>query len=143
VLSDWGEGASNANAEEGRGAPAQPGDATWLTRFYPNDPWTTQGGDFVSTPSAVTVVEQTFNYSWSSAQLTADVQAWVSNPSANFGWMIRCSETTNTTAKRFDTKENPIVEQRPLLTIEYTVVPEPGALAVLGMAGLVALRRRA
>ena len=30
LLADWGEGTSNANANEGQGAPATPNDATWL-----------------------------------------------------------------------------------------------------------------
>jgi hypothetical protein len=57
VLADWGEGASNANAEEGRGAPSQPGDATWLHTFYDTAFWTSPGGDFDPAISASTVVE--------------------------------------------------------------------------------------
>jgi hypothetical protein len=34
LLADWGEGTSNANAQEGRGANSTAGDATWIHRFY-------------------------------------------------------------------------------------------------------------
>ena len=33
LLADWGEGTSNADAQEGQGAPATPNDATWRHRF--------------------------------------------------------------------------------------------------------------
>src|SRR6266498_4428698 len=52
LLADWGEGTSNANAQEGQGAPATPNDATWRHRFYNTIFWTTQGGDFSGTVSA-------------------------------------------------------------------------------------------
>src|SRR6266516_1244724 len=46
LLADWGEGTSNADGQEGDGAPATPSDATWRHRFYDTVFWTTQGGDF-------------------------------------------------------------------------------------------------
>ena len=52
LLADWGEGTSNANANEGQGAPATTNDATWRHRFHPTIFWTTQGGDFSGTVSA-------------------------------------------------------------------------------------------
>jgi len=40
LTADWGEGASDAAQNEGRGQTAQPGDATWLQRFIGQDlPW--------------------------------------------------------------------------------------------------------
>jgi hypothetical protein len=47
---DWGEGASDAVGEEGAGAAAEPGDATWLHTFFDTDLWATPGGDFEATP---------------------------------------------------------------------------------------------
>ena len=35
TLTDWGEGASDPTGPEGAGAPAQPGDATWLHTSLP------------------------------------------------------------------------------------------------------------
>src|SRR5262245_14262993 len=48
VLADWGEGTSNALAEEGGGAAATAGDATWEYRFYNTATWDTFGGEFDS-----------------------------------------------------------------------------------------------
>ena len=38
---DWGEGTSDATANEGQGAPATANDATWRHRFYSTIFWTT------------------------------------------------------------------------------------------------------
>jgi len=39
LLADWGEGTSNANDEEGMGAPATTNDATWRHRFFDTIFW--------------------------------------------------------------------------------------------------------
>jgi hypothetical protein len=124
LLADWGEGTSNASNEEGRGAPATPNDATWRHRFFSSSFWATQGGNFSTTPSASTAVGGVGAYSWSSPQLTADVQSWLNTPASNFGWAIVGTEGTSTTAKRFDTREsgNP-----PVLAITYTPPAGSGA----------------
>src|SRR6266511_2928115 len=88
LLADWGEGTSNANAQEGQGAPATPNDATWRHRFYSTIFWTTQGGEFSNTVSASQSVDAVGEYTWSSAQMVVDVQSWLNNPSSNFGWLV-------------------------------------------------------
>ena len=88
VLSDWGEGASNATLEEGSGIAAQTGDATWRHTKFPTTFWGTPGGDFTATASATTSVSAVGAYTWSGAGLATDVQAWVDDPSQNFGWML-------------------------------------------------------
>ena len=35
ILADWGEGTSHADGEEGKGAAATTGDATWSHRLWP------------------------------------------------------------------------------------------------------------
>ncbi len=117
LLADWGEGTSNANANEGQGAPATTNDATWRHRFYSTIFWTTQGGDFSGTVSASQSVGVIGQYIWSSAQMVVDVQSWLNNPANNFGWLVLGDESTAETAKRFDTRES---TSFPLLTIEYT-----------------------
>ncbi len=137
LLSDWGEGASNAPGEEGEGAPSQPGDATWIHTFYDTQHWTTPGGDFLAAPSAAAIVGGVGFYTWQSTpDLAADVQAWLDHPEQAFGWLILGNESTWTTAKRFDTRENGVIEFRPLLTIEYIPVPAPGGIALLALGGL-------
>src|SRR5206468_797231 len=80
LLADWGEGTSIAPGEEGDGAPATPNDATWRHRFFDTIFWTTQGGDFSATVSAIQMVGAVGQYTWSSAQMVTDVQGWLDNP---------------------------------------------------------------
>jgi len=117
LLADWGEGTSHAPMGEGDGAPATPNDATWRHRFFDTVFWTTQGGDFSATVSASQSVGGTGHYTWSSAQMVADVQSWLNNPTSNFGWLVLGDETASATAKRFDTRES---ASPPVLTIEFT-----------------------
>ena len=116
----WGEGASDAVGEEGAGATAEPGDATWLNTFYDTDLWATPGGDFDPTPLAVTIVDGPGVYTWASPALAADVSAWLADPAANFGWALVGDETANRTAKRFDSRENEPTA-RPRLTVTFVV----------------------
>ena len=120
LLADWGEGTSVAPGEEGDGAPATPNDATWRHRFFDTTFWSTQGGDFSATVSASQMVGQVGQYTWSSAQMVADVQAWLDNPAGNFGWLVLGDETAIATAKRFDTRES---ASPPMLTIEFIRAP--------------------
>jgi hypothetical protein len=117
LLADWGEGTSNAGNQEGRGAAATPSDATWRHRFFSTSFWATQGGSFSATQSASSPVGPVGSYTWSSAQLTADVQSWFNTPASNFGWVIIGTEGVSQTAKRFDSRES---ATPPVLTIEFT-----------------------
>jgi hypothetical protein len=123
LLADWGEGTSIAPGEEGDGAPATPNDATWRHRFFDTIFWTNQGGDFSATVSASQSVGAIGQYTWSSAQMIADVQSWLDNPGSNFGWLVLGDESTILTSKRFDTRES---ASPPMLTIQF--IPGPRAL---------------
>jgi spore coat protein A len=128
VVASWGEGTSNAGGEEGAGAPATPGDATWTYRFYPTTSWTTAGGQFDPLPSGSAVVgNQTTYYSWSSADMVADVQGWLDAPASNFGWILRGNESTTRVAKRFDSRENPDASRRPQLQVTFLPPQATGA----------------
>ena len=128
VLADWGKGTSHAPMGEGDEASATPNDATWRHRFFDSVFWTTQGGDFSATVSASQSVGGVGQYTWSSAQMIADVQLWLDNPASNFGWLVLGDETAIATAKRFDTRES---ASPPMLTIQFTpgprVMPTPRA----------------
>ena len=102
LLADWGEGTSHAQGGEGSGAPATPNDATWRHRFYDTIFWTMQGGDFSAMVSASQSVGPIGQYTWSSAQMVADVQSWLDNPATNFGWLVLGDESAGATAKRFE-----------------------------------------
>jgi hypothetical protein len=117
LAAGWGEGASDALGEEGAGALAQPGDATWIYTFYNTDTWATPGGDFAATPSAATTVGDFGRYTWAGTGLLADVAGWAAAPATNFGWILIGDESGPGTAKRFDSREN--APDGPRLTITY------------------------
>ena len=90
LTADWGEGASAAGGQEGRGADAADGDATWTHRFFQTETWANPGGDFQAAASAsadfpATAGEVTFE---STQDLVADVQAWLNDPSSNFAGAV-------------------------------------------------------
>ena len=125
---NWGEGASNAGAGgDGNGAPAELGDATWICTFSNGaggctTSWTTAGGVFQLAASATTSVIGPGAYTWSSGQMITNVQDWKNNAATNFGWVIIGAEGTPGSAKRFSSRTNPIVPDRPTLTVTYTTI---------------------
>jgi hypothetical protein len=126
VTQSWGEGASSSLG--GGGAASQAGDATWVHRFYDGDFWTHPGGDFDPIPRAETNVDQPAFYTWESTpEMVADVQSWLEEAAANFGWVLVGDEARVQTAKRFDSSEidDPLLQ--PVLEIVYTppCVPRP------------------
>ena len=128
LLADWGEGDSDAAGSEGAGAPAAPGDATWLHTFFDTEVWARSGGDFDDIASAVTLVGTAMGEfpTWSTPQMASDVQDWLDDPTGNFGWLVLGNEDENQTARRFDTHEHPDPDLRPLLHIEFeTAEPCP------------------
>ncbi len=135
---DWGEGTSNSDGGfpgPGVGAPATAGDATWQHTFFPGSTWTTQGGDFNAVASASQTVGFTTGiYTWSSSGMVADVQNWLDNPGNNFGWAVLGNESGPLqTAKRFDTRNNAIAANRPILTVNFTPIPEPSTSLICGI----------
>ena len=155
VLAAWGEAGSNGG-EAGVGAPAQPGDATWSHRLWPDQRWAQRGGDFVATPSSSRVVGfGPASYVWpSTPQQVADVQGWLAQPSTNHGWIVIGDDQGLQNAKRFASRNGSSVDGQPTLIVTV----EPGALAVddtdiplppwalallgTGLAGALLRRRR-
>lgn len=146
VLADWGEGASNAPGPEGQGWAAEPGDATWIHRFFNTNVWTSAGGDFSANASQtanVSAVPEVVTFD-SNAITIADVQGWVDLPANNFGWVVLGDEAAAKNARRMGSRENADAAARPQLTIEYTAlpvvtvpVPTAGWLGLLLLAGLM------
>lgn len=128
VSADWGEGSSNAgNINDGDGALAQSGDATWVHRFFNTDFWTNDGGDFNPTPSASISVSGIRSYTWgSTAAMVADVQSWIDNPSTNFGWIIIGNEAANSTTKQFASRESSANPPQLSVTFLVTDVADDG-----------------
>lgn len=120
LAAGWGEGASSAAG--GSGAPAAPGDATWLHRFYPDMPWSAPGGDFDPSPSASLTVGGLGDYEWTGKSLVNDVRAWLEHPESSFGWILIGDESGPGTARRFDSRESTTESFRPTLVIYSTEV---------------------
>ena len=110
-----------------RCAAATAGDATWLHTFFDTATWTTPGGDFVSTPSASTIVADIGSYTWTGPGVIADIQDRLDN-GADYGWILRGEEILTQRAQRFVSSDNPFVADRPVLSIEY--IPPPPALSI-------------
>ena len=128
INKDWGEGRSDAGSGEGKGAPAQTNDATWINNFYPTSSWGASGGDFDAAPSASTTVgdPQEISISGKAGEnptLMANVQSWINTPSNNFGWLLRGDESGGASALRILSRENGITSSRPTLSVTYSVLP--------------------
>jgi len=157
LTSNWAHGPTAINvttiAGIDQGFPAIPPSPTWNERrFQQNQPWTTPGGDFNPVISASKDVGQTINaaYVWASTPaLVADVQAMLTTPSINSGWLLQNSDEWSVDSYRvFYTQVWSDTTLRPQLLLSYELQPVPVPAAVwlfggglLGLAGT--MRRRA
>jgi len=116
LLEEWGEGSSASGG--GQGAPAQPGDATWLHAFHDDVPWSTAGGHYAARASARLEVKTPGFAMAESAALARDVQAWLRYPELDHGWILVGDESASQTVTRFDSREQPDVSLRPVLELE-------------------------
>jgi hypothetical protein len=134
LTSDWGESGSNASGNEGGGATAENGDATWEHTFFPGSFWSTSGGDFIASASASIPVDVTGGHVWgSTASMVADVQQWLDQPASNFGWIIIGNESQSATSKRFDSRE--ILDgNAPGLEVMFTPAPPPEGSCCTGFS---------
>jgi hypothetical protein len=125
VLRDWGEGnKKSTNGVSKDGLPATAGEATWVARFSPGTFWSAPGAasptDFTNALSATTFIGGVGAYTFTN--LVADVQYWVNNPGANFGWLMRSqSEGTPLTNRRLGSREGGT--NAPTLTVQF--IPPP------------------
>ena len=119
VVADWTEGPSVAGG--GVGAPAQPGDATWLHTRYPSEFWPVNGGLFDGHLLASTPVDGEGVYRLEGPALAALVTAWLQDPSRNLGILLAGDETARQTSKALASRENPDPALQPVL--EITVRP--------------------
>lgn len=137
ALAAWGENQDSdagTGTGSGFGVPAEPGDATWIERFFGQGLlWSVAGGDFVATASATKVVPPSPGpYVWSGSSLLADVRAWHTAPASNFGWFVCGDETIDRTNRQFHSRETTIPGTAPALRIIFYeqapagVAREPG-----------------
>lgn len=122
VLQDWGEGASASTAGGGgMGAPAAPGDATWIRAFHPGIAWAAPGGDFAATPTCTMAMPIGGAFASPPAAgraLAEEVQRWRSGTLPNHGWLLKTDEASpSARARRIDSRESP--GPRPELQVDF------------------------
>jgi hypothetical protein len=130
LLSDWGEGTSNAGSS-GSGAAATNGDATWLHTFFnfvTPQFWNTPGGDFVPDASSSqfvpggTFLDTSVQFP-STSLMVQDVQHWLDS-GQNFGWLIQGDENRSS-GTRFDSREAFFPQNIPVLSIQFSPAVSP------------------
>jgi len=101
----------------------------------------TGGGITPDGVEAAAALQVVGTYTGGDIDVTARVQDWLDNPGTNFGWAFLRDDVNRGT---FVAAEGLTVSERPLLTIDYTAIPEPNALAMLaiGSFGLLTSGRR-
>jgi hypothetical protein len=138
VLQSWGEGKKTGST----GAPATAGEASWDARFFPERLWSGPGGsmpgDFSSTISSTTSIGSIGAYTFGpSSNLVADVESWLQNTDANFGWaLLSQSENMPQTARRIGSREDKA--NAPVLVIEYSAPAQKfriDAISINGKSG--------
>ncbi len=140
MLVSWGEGEKiPEEGSPGLGSPATDGEATWLYRNLGGQAWADPGGlagvDFSSTASSTAFVYGIGDpvQFESTLDLTDDVQLWLNNPQANFGWMLMTeTEDVTKSARSFASRED--ASGGPMLIIDFTPVPEPSTLGLIGVS---------
>ncbi len=139
VTQAWGEGGSNCDGNEGKGVPAQTGDATWSHRMWNTDLWTpAAGGTFNATASATaSIPDSNGSFSWSGGSLVADVQDMLDNPMPNYGWIVIGEEGIDKTARRFYSTNEGQVARRPALIVDFD--PPGGVEACCTVEGFCTL----
>lgn len=133
MLQPWGEGNKTTptnSPNAGTGSPATTNEATWFYRFaFTTNAWSSPGAgetnDYVENVSSVQTIyglaDSPYTFR-STTQLVADVQFWLDNPQANFGWILVCEdEASGFTARRFASREDP--NFAPQLILDYAIPP--------------------
>ncbi len=88
---------------------------TWNVAATGTD-WTTAGGDFSGTADATADKEGTAGV-WYAFDVSSRVQDMISDPSSNYGWIIKCTDEDLHNQDRFSSSDNSDVQHRPKLVI--------------------------
>ncbi len=101
-------------------------DATWNENSYSgtnSNPWSTLGGTFNGTSSAVSTDAGATSILYLATGLKDDVQNWVSNSSTNFGWLLKTDFITTTSAmRRFYSREGATASGNPATAPKLVVI---------------------
>ena len=113
------------------------------TEAATGDAWTTPGGDV--DPILITSVSTTYTFDTQvDFDITGLVQDWYDGTSDNFGVLIRDNGFTTNDKFAFASRTHggATTAAEPVLTIDYSPIPEPGSLALLALGGMFVVRRR-
>lgn len=100
--------------------------STWPLRLDPDESWGVPGGlagtDYSEAASSTVRVAGTGDYTFASTpELLADVNAWLTNPAANHGWLVKTEdESVGFTARRIASREGPVGV--PVLEVQFETV---------------------
>ena len=105
----WVEGTEGCGVRGGGQGEPSTGGVTWNT--MPGNVTTASGSTLINNTTPV----------WSStAVMVSDVQDWLDNPGTNYGWVVIGDETTDTTTRRFGSRES---ASPPQLVVEFDLDP--------------------
>ena len=136
------EGVGNS----GGGGSLDPNNVSW-NNITSGTPWSTPGGDYSPLVlSAVSVTSadggQFFTFTTSSAFIAAANNAYFNNQPLELVLLAPASENFFGGFIRWDSDDAATASFRPLLTVDYTLIPEPSTVLLLALGGLVMWRRR-
>jgi hypothetical protein len=143
VTESWGAGPLPVNEGTGWGTPALDGEVTWNSRMHGSTAWAdpgllTDGGG--SRDMGFTVDMAVNDGNWHVIiDVASIVQTWLDGD-PNYGFVLNDANNDPSRYYELEMSESADLDRRPKLTIEY--VPEPAALALMGLGGLAVLRRR-
>jgi hypothetical protein len=128
LTSSWVEGTGiGTGTGGGQGGQVVAGSVTWDSREHGTTLWTSGGGDFSPTPSAIiaapnTCVTGVWTDNTAGDGMVADVQDWIANPGNNLGWLVLGDESATFTARRYISSEQGGVNA-PELSITLSTLP--------------------
>lgn len=115
-----------------QGAAAAAGESNWKVTGVSGVSWASPGGgaaDFAADPSASAILKGVGSYSFTSAKLAEDVEAWRANPASNRGWILLAdNELTGRSARRVGSRESGA--SSPVLELVYEEEPVISAPAL-------------
>lgn len=119
VLSNWGEGMSNAGTNYYFGTSPMTNDATWIHNFYNSSLWNIPGGDYSPIFSDTLTLGNLGPHYFSSQQLVNDVQLFYDSVHLNHGWVIIGDENNINTLSEFHSRQSSIIQLHPDIIITY------------------------
>eukprot|EP00730_Choanoeca_flexa_P006665 TRINITY_DN12198_c0_g1_i3.p1 TRINITY_DN12198_c0_g1~~TRINITY_DN12198_c0_g1_i3.p1 ORF type:complete len:942 (+),score=196.95 TRINITY_DN12198_c0_g1_i3:2071-4896(+) len=132
VTSAWVEGNNSASGTNsaidpnggagGTGVNATAGATWYYSDLVASTTWATPGGDYETDSSSFGTVEESKRLVLSNLQ--DDVKDMVSNPSRNYGWLLRAADedaTGSGNALRIASSEAERADQRPVLVLTFLV----------------------